>query len=337
MPPVCASCGTVVSERQNFCAVCGHSLTDADSRADPTELEAPPATAGSVGATGRPDAAQAPLLNWGWLRFRGTPWPLQILAWPVIWPMLAGLFLAQLLWPRARPFGALAGVALLTLGALMQAGYVGALVSLQVRDDRPQAVSEGTPTPAPTPRATLRGVTSTPGPTFVVYDREDVSYDFTNLGRGRARRVVLHVEVKHYPISERFLRRLTTNLVGDERGKGWHAIAVHIRYDRREAIPAFAVIDWAPDGDWGEAERGNPNTWNDYKFKWDFKPKVTSPAECSAPSEEAFTFDDEFNAAFERNPDADEEAVIGDSARRHGTTRERVFEGIEAAESWSLC
>jgi hypothetical protein len=122
------------------------------------------------------------------------------------------------------------------------------------------------------------------------------------------------------------------------RGQGWQAVAVRVAYVRREVLPSFAAIEWAPGGDWGNAAAGDPNTWNGYAMHVaSARPKLTNPAGCTPPPEQAYRLNDEFNQATTADPNADETTVIDTIARQHGTTAEAVEEQIVLVETWTMC
>lgn len=190
-------------------------------------------------------------------------------------------------------------------------------------------------TKSPSPRPP-QSPSPSPALTYSVFERKDVSYDFTKVGKGAARRLSLRVEIRQWPLKREEVTKLAGRLVERERGKGWNAIHIAMQYDRREAVPALGIFEWAPGGHWEDAENGDPKTWDGYAFNVRLNGKFEHPEDCHPPAEEAFSYEGELNAAIDAGAD-DEEKVIADIARRHNTTSERVRELIEAVELWALC
>lgn len=174
-------------------------------------------------------------------------------------------------------------------------------------------------------------------PRFEVVERKDVSYDFERQGQGKAKRLALNIEIRLWPVSKAQVLAVADGIIEGERGKGWQAISLAMRYDRREALPALAVLEWAPGGDWERASTGNASTWAGYSLHQDFKAKMDAPSNCTPPPDEAFIYAQEFNQAIESDPEADEETVLRDIARRHQTTRDRVEELVLVVDEWSGC
>jgi hypothetical protein len=172
----------------------------------------------------------------------------------------------------------------------------------------------------------------------LVYERKDVSYDFTQAERGAARRLSLRVEVRQWPTSASTLTTIARNVVEVERGKGWHAISLFVNYDRREGeIPAFGIFEWAPDGKWEDAEKGDPASWSGYKFRIDLKDKVPNPGACTPPSDEALTYNDVYERA-SADGDVEDAEVFKDIASRHGVSAKRVAQLVEQVSlEWVFC
>lgn len=176
--------------------------------------------------------------------------------------------------------------------------------------------------PSNTPAASLA---------HVVYGRRDANF-------GSTKRLVLEVETKQWPVTSSALADLAKALIAKERGRGWHAISITFRYDKREAIPAFGVYEWAPDGEWANADQGDPRTWKGYRLTDRLRPKLSGdPKQCSPPSEEAYVLAADFNAALERGEGDDENALLQRIGTKYGKSRAEAFDLVFGVDLWSHC
>jgi hypothetical protein len=189
--------------------------------------------------------------------------------------------------------------------------------------------------PVASPSPTLKP-RSAPPPTPVLLSH--TIYRRGNANFGATKRLVLEVEVKQWPVSATALSQLAKSLILKEKGKGWHAVSIAFRYDRREALPAFGVYEWAPGGDWGNAGEGNPRTWKGYRTVKRLQPKLGGdPADCSPPSEEAYVVAADFNAALERGEGDDEDALLRRIGGKYGKSQAETFDLVYGVDLWSYC
>ncbi|MFG3301455.1 hypothetical protein ACGFZT_21910 [Micromonospora chersina] len=127
-------------------------------------------------------------------------------------------------------------------------------------------------------------------------------------------------------------------IVESHRGQGWQALSVVITYDRREVVPSFAVFEWAPDGRWSDAAKGDGSSWPGYRLNpAQVREKLVQPSDCRVPTEQAYVLNAEFNDATEDNLEVSEEAVLADLAKRHRISAARAGELVVAVEDWTLC
>jgi hypothetical protein len=197
-----------------------------------------------------------------------------------------------------------------------------------------QPSSEGTNTSSSSTTRVIRSTTSRPvasRPSYLVFQRRDVSF-------GSTKRLALDIEVRTWPITSDALSQVARKLVNDERPNGWHAISISARYDRREAVPAFGVFEWAPGGDWARADEGNPRTWRGYELSQNLRPKFRkNPSECVPPTEQAYVLAAEFNQVIERGDEVDEEALLRRIGARDGLSQNQTFDLIFGVDAWSNC
>lgn len=168
-------------------------------------------------------------------------------------------------------------------------------------------------------------------PSYKVVQRRDVSL-------GSTKRLAMNVEIKDWPISRSALLSLANQLIREERSAQWHAISIAVRYDRREAIPAYGVLEWAPSGDWAKAAEGNPKTWRGYALSENLRPKFRkAPTDCIPPSEEAYVLANEFNEALERGEGSDENALLRRIGAKHGLSQDETLDLVLGVDLWSYC
>lgn len=156
-------------------------------------------------------------------------------------------------------------------------------------DDAPAVDAQVQPTRAATPV----DASTLDLPPFEIVERRDVSYDFAP--GDAAQRLVLRVEIPGWPVSKEELEAIADQLIEDERGEGWQAISISMGADRDETGAAYAVFEWAPDGDWARASEGDPDTWAGYELSVDWGSKMENPeeAECAKPPPIAFRYNRE--------------------------------------------
>jgi hypothetical protein len=127
-------------------------------------------------------------------------------------------------------------------------------------------------------------------------------------------------------------------VVDDHRGRGWQALSIAIMYDRREVVPSFATMEWAPDGRWDNASKGDGKTWSGYQLHVQLiQNKVMRPETCTIPSEQAYVLNDEFNKATKDNVSITEEAVLAGIADRHHLPLSAVQTQVVSVEDWTMC
>lgn len=204
----------------------------------------------------------------------------------------------------------------------------------------PSQVKKSPAKNSPTPMARVsatprprRAPSTTPAVSLahVVYSRRDANF-------GATKRLVIEVETKQWPVTSIALEDLAKTLVAKERGRGWHAISIAFRYDRREAVAAFGIYEWAPDGDWAEADEGDPGTWKGYRMADRLQPKLSrDPTQCTPPSEEAYVLAADFNAALERGEGDDENALLQRIGKKYGKTLSETFDLVFGVDLWSYC
>jgi hypothetical protein len=197
----------------------------------------------------------------------------------------------------------------------------------------PPAAGSAPPSPStPTPARVPSTAPSSPVPVlpFAVFDEHDVS-----VGSG-AMRLAVRVELRRYPVTENQLIAVAARVVEQYRGHGWQALHISIMFDRREALPSFATLVWAPGGLWEDASNGDARTWQGYQLHIDsLRDKIRHPQSCTVPSARAYLFDDEFNQANDANPDAPEATVLAQIAKRHGLSMPVVERDVSAVETWT--
>jgi hypothetical protein len=197
------------------------------------------------------------------------------------------------------------------------------------------------------PAAPIQAERSTPGgevvsvgadteglPEYEITGREDVSYDF---GRNDgANRLALWVEVSQWPVTKAELESLARHLLEEERGNDWHAMSIAMGADRDETLPAYAMFEWAPRGDWGQASKGNSDTWAGYELSvtWADKMADSTEDECKKPPPLAF----KYNRELWKAPAAmSEKKIIAGIAARHNDTPAHVKKLLYDVIEWEDC
>ncbi|WLS44770.1 hypothetical protein Q3V37_25825 [Micromonospora profundi] len=146
------------------------------------------------------------------------------------------------------------------------------------------------------------------------------------------------MELRVYPVSVQQVTDVATRIVESHRGQGWQALSVVVTYDRREVLPSYAAFEWAPEGRWADAAKGDAASWLGYRLhEAVVRDKLTQPDKCQVPSEQAYVLNNEFNQATEDNVEVGEEAVLADIAKRHRISTARAEELVVTVEDWTMC
>lgn len=186
------------------------------------------------------------------------------------------------------------------------------------------------------PPSTLAPETTPMSPLALVA-HEVVAQKDVSAGSG-ATRLALDVEAHTYPVTADQLRAVATDVIKTFDVDKWQALSISIRFDRRETIPALAVFEWAPNGQWERASEGNPKTWAGYKLhELSIKGKVTNSSACSVPPEDAFAYAAAYKEYTAKQPDADDDAVFAAIAAQRGVAASIVRAGVQLEQAWEFC
>ncbi|AXH91422.1 hypothetical protein [Micromonospora aurantiaca] len=146
------------------------------------------------------------------------------------------------------------------------------------------------------------------------------------------------MELRVYPVTGQQVTDVASQIVESHRGQGWQALSIVVTYDRREVVPSYAVYEWAPDGRWSHAAKGDAASWRGYRLNQTIvRDKLTQPNACKVPTEQAYVLNTEFNQATEDDVEISEEAAMTEIAKRHNIPTTRAEELVLTVEDWTMC
>lgn len=169
---------------------------------------------------------------------------------------------------------------------------------------------------------------------------EPYSYELmevTDVSFAAANRQSVSIELKTFPIDrERLL--VTLDSIAQGYAGVSHAVAIQVYYDRREDDPpAFGAWQWAPNGQWADADQGDPDDWSTYRWS-EVLPvgKIDEPGPCTPPAESELEILGEFWPRLWET-DETEDQIKSDLAGQFDTTVEEIDALLIANAVWNAC